>query len=172
MSLKEKKILINIRTLLVLLLFIGCQKNASKELHTGPMNLPDNIDFNYHVRPILSDRCYKCHGPDEKVRQANLRFDTKEGAFSLLDSAEKKYAIVPSEPDKSLIVHRIQILTTRCLHLDPNCLYQIKKSKLLNVGLNREQNGKNIGLLFRLKKQNYQISSKRIGPVMKSIILF
>jgi hypothetical protein len=46
----------------------------------GQKKLPDVVDFNWHVRPILSDRCFACHGPDEKKRQGNLRLDTREGA--------------------------------------------------------------------------------------------
>ena len=52
------------------------------------ISLPDKIDFNFHVRPILSDRCYKCHGPDENARKANLRLDLEKEAFALIDSAE------------------------------------------------------------------------------------
>ena len=39
----------------------------------------DPVDFNFHVRPLLSDRCYSCHGPDERARKAKLRLDTPEG---------------------------------------------------------------------------------------------
>ena len=37
--------------------------------------LPVEVDYNFHIKPILSDRCYQCHGPDANARQADLRLD-------------------------------------------------------------------------------------------------
>src|SRR5690348_2450316 len=59
------------------------------------------VDFNFHVKPILSDKCFACHGPDEKKRQANFRLDTEAGAFHALKSDSTHYAIVKGNPDES-----------------------------------------------------------------------
>jgi hypothetical protein len=59
------------------------------------------IDFNREIRPILSDNCFTCHGPDEKQRMAGLRFDTKEGAFA------RAGVIVPGDAAKSRLYKRI-----------------------------------------------------------------
>jgi len=65
----------------------------------------DLVDFARDVRPILSDRCFVCHGPDAEAREANLRLDTSEGALADLGGYA---AIVPGDTDASELVHRIR----------------------------------------------------------------
>src|SRR5207302_1745461 len=55
------------------------------------------VDFNRQIRPILSENCFACHGPDDKTRKAKLRLDTKEGLFAVLRSGD--HAVVPGKPD-------------------------------------------------------------------------
>ena len=69
--------------------------------------LPKKIDFNYHIKPILSDRCFACHGPDQNKREAGLRLDIADSAFSALGEYRDHYAVVPGKPHKSLVVERI-----------------------------------------------------------------
>lgn len=83
-------------------LIIGCQG-----IDSDKVKVPDIVDFNFHVKPLLSDRCFACHGPDENTREAGLRFDTEEGAFAALDTALSRYAIVSGDVDSSELVARI-----------------------------------------------------------------
>jgi hypothetical protein len=69
--------------------------------------MPDVIDYNYHIRPIFSDRCFKCHGPDANKRKAGLRLDTQEGAYAAFKDNPSMHAIVPGHPESSDAFQRL-----------------------------------------------------------------
>jgi hypothetical protein len=61
---------------------------------------PPRIDYNFQVRPLLADRCFVCHGPDEKKRKAKLRLDDPA-------VARGRRAVVPGKPEESALIQRI-----------------------------------------------------------------
>ena len=63
------------------------------------------LEFNRDIRPILSDNCYACHGPDQNQRMAGLRLDVQKSALGRLESG--KLAIVPGNPEQSELIRRI-----------------------------------------------------------------
>ena len=78
------------------------------------------VQFNRDIRPLLTDRCFSCHGPDERARKAKLRLDTFEGATKDLGGYA---AIIPGDPDNSELILRI-------IHQSPDELMPPPKSKI------------------------------------------
>ncbi|MBV6645310.1 MAG: DUF1549 domain-containing protein, partial [Cyclobacteriaceae bacterium] len=88
------------------LILSGCTDPKPPLVAAAYEDLPEVIDFNLHVRPILSDRCFSCHGPDNNNRKANLRLDLSEAAFAPLHQGDGK-AIVPGKLAKSMAYQRL-----------------------------------------------------------------
>lgn len=79
----------------------------SSKTTSNDVKLPETIDYIFDVKPILSDRCYLCHGPDEGTREGGLRLDTKEGAYAAIGEHLDRYAIVPRDIESSTLVFKI-----------------------------------------------------------------
>ena len=66
------------------------------------------VSYNREIRPLMSDKCFACHGPDVTKVKAGLRLDVPSMAFAELEKSKGKYAIVPGFPEQSELIHRIE----------------------------------------------------------------
>jgi len=73
----------------------------------GRTETSEKVSYNFDIRPILSDKCYSCHGPDANKRQAGLRLDIAKSAYDALKEHPGAHAIVPFQPDSSQVYLRI-----------------------------------------------------------------
>nr|WP_235125248.1 PSD1 and planctomycete cytochrome C domain-containing protein [Dyadobacter sp. CY347] len=82
---------------------VSCfQKNNTLQKGAGA----GQVSYNFDIRPILSDKCYACHGPDANKREAGLRLDVAENAYAKLKDG-KGVAIFPGKPEQSEVYKRI-----------------------------------------------------------------
>ncbi|MFD1816640.1 Planctomycete cytochrome C [Pseudarcicella hirudinis] len=94
----------------IFILCIGlssCSVKLPEDVETAYKELPDALDYNIHVKPILSDKCFACHGPDKAKQKAGLRLDLPESAFASLPENPDKVAINPSDLEGSEFFQRI-----------------------------------------------------------------
>lgn len=89
-------------------------------LSVVPIASGQEVQFNRDIRPILSNKCFYCHGPDEKERKADLRLDLREGAIADLGGYA---AVAPGDPENSELLFRVA-------HNDPDELMPPPESKL------------------------------------------
>jgi len=85
--------------LLVLLLLASCTQSS--------LDSSERVDYNWHIKPILSDRCYKCHGPDDRARKADLRLDIQSNAYGVSRGDSTRQIIVPGNADASILIEHI-----------------------------------------------------------------
>jgi hypothetical protein len=85
----------------------GCSPELPNDVAAAYKTLPDELDYNLHVKPILADKCFACHGPDKAKQKAGLRLDIAEFAFASLPKHSNKVAIDPGDLKDSEVFHRI-----------------------------------------------------------------
>ncbi|HEX9512860.1 MAG TPA: PSD1 and planctomycete cytochrome C domain-containing protein [Puia sp.] len=100
-----------VRTTAILLLIIGLLLAGASCFHNSSggasADLPDVVSYNFDIRPILSDKCFKCHGPDANHREAHLRLDLQDSAYAPLKVTRGAFAIVPGKPEQSALLKRV-----------------------------------------------------------------
>ncbi|MFT6809896.1 MAG: hypothetical protein ACJA01_003138 [Saprospiraceae bacterium] len=89
--------------LIYVIISCGQDKNGSS---LANLTVPDKVDFNFHVKPILSDKCFACHGPDMANQKGDLRLDTKKGAFET-ELKSGRHPIAPGDLQNSEVYSRI-----------------------------------------------------------------
>lgn len=104
----------NVKALLIIciMLTVICIATFNREavpedIKAVMAGVPDDIDYNVDVKPILSDKCFACHGPDAKKQKAGLRLDIDTSAYHHQAKESGLKAIVPGHPGKSELVRRI-----------------------------------------------------------------
>lgn len=84
----------------------GSSFSIPEEIKLAMKEVPDQLDYNIHVKKILSDKCFSCHGPDAQKQKADLRLDLAEAAYSKVTESGRK-AIRAGSIGKSEVAHRI-----------------------------------------------------------------
>jgi hypothetical protein len=121
----------------------ACNSNTTEPHSKEP--LPDQISYNFDIRPILSDNCFACHGPDANKREAGLRLDIAAEAYKALQENPTAHALVPGKPDVSAVYQRISSQDTT-LQMPP-------------AGSNLKLTGREIELIRKWIKQGAKYES-------------
>jgi len=98
---------IQFQIFLIAILFYACGGTKTENTSGSIAKVPDVVDYNIHIKPILSDRCFTCHGPDKNAIKAGLELHKSEGAYAELTENPGHYAIVPGKIEQSEVVSRI-----------------------------------------------------------------
>ena len=116
----SRNLVFSIPVLCLVLISGSCNRGVPGTLSTGGAT---SVSYNFDIRPILSDKCFVCHGPDANKREAELRLDLPEGAYAALKDDASRHALVPGKPEESEVYHRIS-------SKDPNTIMPPPESNL------------------------------------------
>ncbi|HWA34800.1 MAG TPA: PSD1 and planctomycete cytochrome C domain-containing protein [Cyclobacteriaceae bacterium] len=119
-----------VSTVLMVMVLASCGRRAGESMTRAD----DSIDFNVHIRPILSDRCFKCHGPDANQRKANLRLDIRENALAALKDNPAVHVIVPGNAAESEVYRRISAADTAQVMPPANSNLKLSGEEIALIG--------------------------------------
>ena len=108
----HRKILAITLALAGLIFLISTLWNKSSLGFLASNDLPDSVSYNFDIRPILSDKCFACHGPDANKRKADLRMDDPVSAYAALKEHPNAHALVAGKPELSESYLRITTTDT------------------------------------------------------------
>lgn len=134
--------------------FQACDNHETALDGNSANRLPDEVSFNFHIRPILSDNCFACHGPDANKREASLRLDIEEEAFRSLENTPDAHALVPGDPQASEVYNRV-LSDDPSLKMPPpdsNLKLTDFEINLIKKWISQGQNTNRIGLFYPLRK--------------------
>ena len=154
-----------------LFVIIACTNNDS---YVFNVDLPEKVDFNFHIKPILSDRCFSCHGPDAGARKANVRLDEETFAFMLLDTLEKNYVIKPGHLNKSEVYKRISTDDAEQKMPPPESNLSLSEYEIALIKKWIEQGAewKRTGLISNQKNLDCPLFNKQTGLKILSTTLY
>ena len=152
--------------ILTLVILLGVAFFSCNDTNRFAEALPETVDFNFHVRPILVQNCYLCHGPDVSGRKADLRLDIYEGAVAALK--EGGHAIVPGKPSKSKLVYRINHEDEDMVMPPPDSNYKLseREKALLEKWIDQGAEWKTHWAFIKPKSTNAQNDTNTIDVLI------
>lgn len=99
---KKILLLLSLSVVVLVALIQSCNSEGS-----GNTALSGQVSYNFDIRPILSDKCFACHGPDANKQEGGLRLDIAENAYEALRDNPDMHAIVPGKPELSVAYTRL-----------------------------------------------------------------
>lgn len=109
-----------LRVATIVLLFVCCCTITISCFNQNGHVKNSTVSYNFQIRPILSDKCFKCHGPDANKREAHLRLDIADSAYAPLKETKGAFALVPGKPEESELYKRVSSTDTSYLMPPPS----------------------------------------------------
>ncbi|MDU0353420.1 c-type cytochrome domain-containing protein [Paraglaciecola aquimarina] len=143
---------------------VACTDNSLADAETAKYNLPEVVDYNFHIKPILSDTCFLCHGPDATNAKAGLSLNTFERATKhVLESGS--HAIVPGKPEESEALQRITSTDPNMIMPPPNSNLTLsdREKALISKWIKQGAEYKKHWSFITPEKNYHQLLLKQIG---------